>query len=136
VFDMFTNQAHALRRGGPRRPGGSLMLFAGARAAAALMRETDELIVERFLADLHVLYPQTRGLIADARVHRWELGNVYARPGRSRLQAALDGPLGAHENLHLAGDYFAELGNIEVAARTGLAAAERVDVRIREVTHV
>jgi protoporphyrinogen/coproporphyrinogen III oxidase len=136
VFDMFTNQAHALRRDGPRRPGGSLMLFAGAHGAAALMRETDELIVERFLADLHGLYPQTRGVIAGARVHRWELGNVYARPGRGRLQAALEGPLGAHENLHLAGDYFAELGNIEAAARTGVAAAERVDARIREVTYV
>ena len=61
VFDMFTNQAHALRTG-PRRPGGSLMLFAGAQAAAALMRESDEVIVERFLADLHALYPQTRGV--------------------------------------------------------------------------
>jgi oxygen-dependent protoporphyrinogen oxidase len=60
VFDMFTNQAHALRAGGPRRPGGSLMLFAGAHGAAALMRESDEVIVERFLADLHALYPQTR----------------------------------------------------------------------------
>jgi oxygen-dependent protoporphyrinogen oxidase len=131
VFDMFTNQAHALRAGGLRRPGGSLMLFAGARGAAALMRERDEVIVERFLADLHELYPQTRGVIAGAAVHRWELGNVYARPGRSRLQAALKGPLGTHENLHLAGDYFAELGNIEAAARTGHAAAERVDARIR-----
>jgi oxygen-dependent protoporphyrinogen oxidase len=129
VFDMFTNQAHALR-GGPRRPGGSLMLFAGARGAAALMREPDELIVERFLADLHQLYPQTRGWIAGARVHRWQLGNVYARPGRSRIQPVLEGPLGAHENLHLVGDYFAELGNIEAAARTGRAAAERVDTRI------
>ena len=109
------------------------MLFAGAHAAAALMRERDELIVERFLADLHELYPQTRGVIAGATVHRWELGNVYARPGRGRLQPALEGALGAHENLHLAGDYFAELGNIEAAARTGLAAAERVDARIREV---
>jgi oxygen-dependent protoporphyrinogen oxidase len=135
AFDMFTNQAHALR-GGPRRPGGSLMLFAGARGAAALMREPDELIVERFLADLHELYPQTRGMIAGATVHRWQLGNVYARPGRGRLQSALEGPLGAHQNLHLAGDYFAELGNIEAAARTGHAAAERVDIRIREVTHV
>jgi hypothetical protein len=133
AFDMFTNQAHALRGGGgPRRPGGSLMLFAGARAAAALMRERDEVIVERFLADLHELFPQTRGVIAAATVHRWELGNVYARPGRGRLQAALLGP---HENLHLAGDYFAELGNMEAAARTGLAAAERADARIREVTH-
>jgi protoporphyrinogen/coproporphyrinogen III oxidase len=135
VFDMFTNQAHALR-GGPRRPGGSLMLFTGARAAAALMRESDEAIVERFLADLHELYPQTRGAIAGATVRRWELGNVYARPGRGRLQAALEGALGPHENLHLAGDYFAELGNMEAAARTGHAAAERVDARIREVAHV
>jgi oxygen-dependent protoporphyrinogen oxidase len=112
------------------------MLFAGAHAAKALMRERDEVIVGRFLADLHELFPQTRGVIAGATVQRWELGNVYARPGRGRLQAALEGPLGRHENLHLAGDYFAELGNIEAAARTGLAAAERVEARIREVTHV
>ena len=135
VFDMFTNQAHALRASGPRRPGGSLMLFAGAQGAAALMCERDEMIVEGFLADLHELYPETRGVIARATVQRWELGNVYARPGRGRLQAALEGPLGPHENLHLAGDYFAELGNMEAAARTGLEAAERVDARIREVTH-
>jgi oxygen-dependent protoporphyrinogen oxidase len=136
VFDMFTNQAHALRARGPRRPGGSLMLFAGAHAAEALMREADEVIVERFLADLHGLFPQTRGAIAGATVHRWELGNVYARPGRGRLQAALEGALGPHTNLHLAGDYFAELGTMEAAARTGLAAAERADARLREVTHV
>jgi oxygen-dependent protoporphyrinogen oxidase len=136
AFDLFTNQAHAGRRDGPRRPGGSLMLFAGAQGAAQLMCETDELIVERFLADLHRLYPQTRGVIAGATVRRWELGNVYAHPGRGRLQDALQGPLGAHQNLHLAGDYFAELGNIEAAARAGLAAAESADTRIREVTHV
>jgi protoporphyrinogen oxidase len=133
AFDMFTNQAHALRAGGPRRPGGSLMLFAGAHAAAALARESDETIVQRFLADLHELYPETRSVVARARVHRWELGNVYARPGRGRLQSALEHP---HEHLHLAGDYFAELGNMEAAARTGHAAAERADARIREVTHV
>lgn len=135
AFDMFTNQAHALRSEGPRRPGGSLMLFAGARRAEALLREGDETIVARFLADLHELYPQTRGVIAGATVHRWPLGNVYARPGRSRLQAALGGSLGAHANLHLAGDYVAELGNLEAAARSGLAAADRVDARLREVTH-
>ena len=88
------------------------------------MREDDETIVARFLADLHALYPQTRGVVAGATVRRWELGNVYARPGRARLQPALEGALGAHDNLHLAGDYFAELGNIEAAARTGLAAAD------------
>ena len=135
TFDMFTNQAHVLRAGGPRRPGGSLMLFAGGHGAAALMSERDEGIAARFLADLHDLYPATRGIVADAIVHRWELGNVYARPGRGRLQPALEGALGRHENLHLAGDYFAALGNMEAAARTGLQAAERADARIREVTH-
>ena len=132
AFDMFTNQAHALRRGRERRPGGSLMLFAGGPAAATLMREPDEHITARFLADLHALYPQTRGAIADAKVHRWELGNVYAQPGRHRLQAPLEGALGTHGNLHLAGDYFAELGNMEAAARTGAVAAERVEAILRE----
>jgi protoporphyrinogen/coproporphyrinogen III oxidase len=126
AFDMFTNQAHALRGDGVRRPGGSLMLFAGGRAAAALLPEPDAVIVARFLADLHDLYPQTANVIADAAVHRWPLGNVYARPGRHRLQAPLEDALGEHANLHLAGDYFAALGNMEAAARTGVAAAERV----------
>ena len=102
------------------------MLFAGARAAAAHMREPDDVIVERFLSDLHELFPQTRGAIAGATVRRWELGNVYAHPGRGRLQPALEGALGAHENLHLAGDYNAPLGNLEAAARTGALAADRV----------
>jgi oxygen-dependent protoporphyrinogen oxidase len=124
VFDMFTNQAHALRGPGARRPGGSLMLFAGAQRAAALSAEADDAIIERFLADLATLYPGSRAVVAGARVHRWALGNVYAHPGRAALQAPLEGPLGPHRNLHLAGDYFAELGNLEAAARTGVAAAE------------
>ena len=136
AFDMFTNQAHVLRGDGERRPGGSLMLFAGGRGAAALLNETDEAITGRFLADLHDLYPQTRGVIADATVHRWELGNVFARPGRHRLQPALEGGLGAHANVHLAGDYFAELGNLEAAAQTGTVAAERVETRLRTATPI
>ena len=132
VFDMFTNQGHALRGGGERRPGGSLMLFTGGHRARALAQESDALIVERFLADLHTLYPQTRGVISDARVHRWPLGNVYAHPGRAGLQAPLEGALGPHRNLHLAGDYFAELGNLEAAARTGAVAAARVTAQLHE----
>jgi oxygen-dependent protoporphyrinogen oxidase len=132
VFDMFTNQGHALRGRGPRRPGGSLMLFAGGHGAAALSQEEDAVIVERFLADLESLYPGARGVVAEAAVHRWTLGNVYAHPGRSRLQAPLEGGLGPRGNLHLAGDYFAELGNLEAAARTGAAAAERVAARLQD----
>ncbi len=133
VFDMFTNQAHALRGEGPRRPGGSLLLFSGGRKAQALAEARDERIVDRFLQDLRRLYPQTRGVVVDAAVHRWELGNVFAHPGRHRLQPALEHPLGPAANVHLAGDYFAELGNMEAAARTGQLAAERVRARLRDV---
>ena len=76
------------------------MLFAGAHAAVELAREPDAVIVARFLDDLHALYPASRGIVADAVVHRWELGNVFARPGRHLLQAPLEGALGPHRNLH------------------------------------
>lgn len=127
VFDMFTNQGHALRTDGDRRPGGSLMLFAGAHGAAELSGASDAVIIQRFLRDLDALYPGSTNVVAEARVHRWALGNVYSRPGRRDLQAAIEGPLGAVRNVHLAGDYFAELGNLEMAAQTGAAAATRVD---------
>jgi oxygen-dependent protoporphyrinogen oxidase len=65
---------------------------------------------------LHALYPQTPGAIADARVQRWHLGNAYARPGRGLLQTAWKA-LGARQNLHLGGDYYAELGNISSISR-------------------
>ena len=94
--------------------------------AATLMAESDDVIIERFIGDLIGLYPEARGLVEEARVWRWPMGNVYAKPGRQRLQSAIEGPLGPRENIHLAGDYFAELGNLEMAARTGAAAADRV----------
>lgn len=135
AFDMFTNQAHALRRGGPRQPGGSLMLFAGGHHAAALAEEPDEVIVGRFVDDLVGLFPEAAGLVEDAVVQRWPLGNVFARPGRRLLQQPLEGALGGGGNLHLAGDYFAELGNLEAAARTGASAAARVDRLLGGHTH-
>ena len=127
AFDMFTNQAHALRRTGPRRPGGSLMLFAGGQGAAALSELSDDAIISRFVDDLDGLYPGAAKVVDGGSVRRWPLGNVFARPGRHRLQSPLEGSLGAEGNVHLAGDYFAELGSLEAAARTGANAAGRVD---------
>ncbi|MFB6784715.1 NAD(P)/FAD-dependent oxidoreductase [Streptomyces sp. NPDC056352] len=126
-FDMFTNHAQMFRRAGERAPGGSLMVYAGGDRAAELMAQPDREIRKTFLDDLHSLYPATRGIVADTKVHRWKLGNVYARPGRHKLQPALEGPLGESRNVHLAGDYFAELGSMEAAAKTGDSAAGRVE---------
>ena len=92
-----------------------------------LIEQSDEQVRTAFLNDLHSLFPQTRGIIDDASVHRWELGNVYRAPGRRALQPPLEGALGPGRNLHLAGDYFAAQGSMENAARAGRAAADRVD---------
>lgn len=126
VFDMFTNQSHALRRTGDRQPGGTLMLFTGGHRAAQLAELSDDEIADRFTTDLVGLYPAAAGIVDEVRVRRWPLGNVFGQPGRRHLQQPLEGALGAGRNVHLAGDYFAELGNLEAAARTGADAAQRV----------
>jgi protoporphyrinogen/coproporphyrinogen III oxidase len=129
-FDLFTNQGHSGRAGPTRRPGGSLMLFAGGRAAARLAEESDAVITDRFLSDLFSLYPETRTIIADAAVHRWALGNNYASPGRAALQEPLEGAIGPGRNVHLAGDYFSVLGNMEAAAISGDEAGGRAEVAL------
>ncbi len=125
-FSMFFNHAQVLR-GGPRQPGGSLMVYAGGASGARMIEQPDDQVRTAFLDDLHGLFPQTRGIIDDASVHRWEVGNAYAAPGRQALQPPLEGALGPGRNLHLAGDYFAKWGSMENAARAGRAAADRVD---------
>lgn len=130
-FDMFTNQAHALRARGPRQRGGSLMLFAGGHGAADLSARSDDEIVARFIDGLDDLFQGAARFVAEARVHRWPLGNVFAQPGRRHLQEPIEGALGPSRNIHLAGDYFAELGNLEMAAQTGADAALRVEHQLR-----
>lgn len=125
-FSMLFNTANVLRSG-PRRPGGSLMVYAAAGFARALAGEDDETVAEHFLADLSGLYPQARGVVEEVVVRRWERGLPYPRPGRSRLQPALSRPLAP---VYLAGDY---LGTwyTETAVQTATAAAEAIERRLR-----
>jgi oxygen-dependent protoporphyrinogen oxidase len=121
-FNMLFNMANVLREpGSPRRPGGSLMVYATADGARRLLEQTDAEVADTFLADLHDLYPETRGIVAEAVVQRWERALPYPRPGRAALQPALERPLG-RGNVFLAGDY---LGTwyTETAAETGEEAA-------------
>jgi oxygen-dependent protoporphyrinogen oxidase len=126
-FSMLFNTANVLRDG-PRRPGGSLMVYAAAGFARRLAGLGDDEIAARFLADLHDVLPETRGIVEETVVHRWERGLPYPRPGRSLLQPALTRPLGP---VRLAGDY---LGTwyTETAVQTGVAAAAAVRDRLRD----
>ena len=120
AFNMIFNMANLVRRG-PRRPGGSLMLYSGGRRLAApLLELSDDEIVHRYLADLDEVLPEARSMVVETVVQRWPRALPYPFPGRYRLQPALDRSL---ERIALAGDH---LGNLytETSIATGRAAAE------------
>jgi len=121
-FGVFFNQASTLRVG-PRREGGSLMLFRGARGAAALMQRSDQEIARLFQTDLEKLFPEARGIVREISVQRWPQGAPYSFPGRETLQPALTRDLG---RLHLAGDYL-EFPCMDAAISTASEAAEKID---------
>jgi oxygen-dependent protoporphyrinogen oxidase len=124
-FDFLFNHANPLRTG-RRSPGGSFMMYTGGPRAAEMMETLEDREVERrYLGDLYGLLPETRSHVKETFVQRWPLGNIVATPGRARAQAVLErGVPGGR--VMLAGDYFAQLGGMEPAARTGEAAAERI----------
>ena len=122
-FSMLFNTANVLRTAGhPRQPGGSLMVYAAAGFARRLAGLDDAAIADRFREDLGDLYPESRLMVTEVVIQRWERGLPYPRVGRSRLQAALTRPLGP---VHLAGDY---LGTwyTETAIQTAVAAAAAI----------
>jgi protoporphyrinogen/coproporphyrinogen III oxidase len=122
-FSMLFNTANILRTAGaPRLPGGSLMVYAAAGFARRLADLDDAAVAECFQDDLATLYPESRSIVSEVVIRRWERGLPYPRVGRSRLQAALTQPLGP---IHLAGDY---LGTwyTETAIQTAVAAAAAI----------
>src|SRR4051794_2934295 len=121
-FSMLFNTANVLRREGARLPGGALMVYAAAQRARDLGGLDDDEVAARFLADLHDLYPDTRGVVDEIVIRRWERGLPYPEPGRSSLQPALTRSLAP---IHLAGDY---LGTwyTETAVQTARRAARAI----------
>jgi oxygen-dependent protoporphyrinogen oxidase len=120
AFSVVFNQATILRTQGPRAPGGSLMLFRGAKGAERLMEADDARIASAFAGDLEEEFPECRGLLREVIVQRWEAGAPFSFPGRAALQPALTAPLG---RIVLAGDYL-EFPNMEAALATGREAAD------------
>lgn len=123
VFNMVFNLANVVRDGGPRRPGGSLMVYSGGpRLAEPLLALNDDSIVSRYLDDLERLFPGFESIVEEAVVQRWEKAIPYPAPGRAALQPVLETPL---ERIHLAGDYLGSWYS-ETAVQTGATAAARV----------
>lgn len=122
-FEMLFNHANPLRRPGRREPGGSLMVYAGGRAAEELLPLSDGDIAERFSRDIETLIPSLQGHIAEVVVSKWEHGNVY-RSFTTDLNGLLEYGASKGKSIHFAGDYFGDIGNMEASATTGRLAAE------------
>jgi protoporphyrinogen/coproporphyrinogen III oxidase len=119
-FNLLVNTASTLRSRSGRKPGGALMVYGSANRGRMLIEKTDEEIRDLFLRDLQDIYPETRNIVEEVVIQRWPLGVPFARPGRHRIQAALEQPLG---NIVLAGDYTAPFAEMETAAKSGAHAA-------------
>lgn len=128
AFDMLFNHANPLRTG-PRKSGGSLMCYAGGVPAAALMKMTDDEIREKYLSDLFKIYPEIKPYIKETIVQRWMPGNTY-RPAGFNFDAMLAYCERDDTDIHFAGDYFAEIGNMEIASGSAHEAARRARVRL------
>lgn len=126
-FNMLFNTANVLRSPVTHRePGGSLMIYAGARLGRRLLDLDDERITNLYLDDLNDLYPEAGRVVREVVIQRWEQGLPFPRPGRDRFQSSLERSLG---NVFLAGDY---LGTwyTETAIQTGTAAAASIRARL------
>jgi oxygen-dependent protoporphyrinogen oxidase len=127
AFNMFFNTASTLRRKGPRRPGGSLMVYGASDLARRLAEQTDDQVKDVFLRDLAAIFPELPGLVTEIEIQRWPAGIPFSAPGRHRWQHILEQPAGY---IHLAGDYLGARGGMDTAAVSGYEAAERVNAAL------
>lgn len=127
-FDMFFNHANPLRVG-PRKPGGSLMVYSGGAPAREMLELSDDEIRDRYLTDVLKMFPELRGHIKETIVQRWVPGNTY-RPAGFNFDPMLAYCERTDVDIHFAGDYFAEIGNMEIATGSAHEAARRARVRL------
>jgi oxygen-dependent protoporphyrinogen oxidase len=129
TINMMFHHTNPLRNAGRRKTGSSFMVYAGGKPAAEMMKLSEDQIRERYLADMFKVYPQLRSIIHETRVQKWQPGNTF-RPAGFDFSPVVAYSERTDTDIHLAGDYFAELGNMETAAGTGHEAAKRAKARL------
>ncbi len=117
-FNMLFNTVN-ITRTGPRKPGGSLMVYGGGGLGDRLLQKTDDEIRVAFTKDIEEIFPQAKGVIQEIIIRRLPGAQPFPFPGRHKYQAALERDLG---NIFLAGDYL-EFPHMETSVVTAKEAA-------------
>lgn len=102
------------------------MCYAGGDSARRAMQLSDEEIEALFKRDLLQLYPELRNIIGKSWVQRWPIGGQYRAPGDRTFEPLWTHVADEQKKIHLVGDYFAPLGQMEVAAKSGADAARLI----------
>lgn len=129
TINMMFNHANPLRALGAPKRGSSFMVYSGGKPAAEMMQLSDEQIRDRYLSDMFEVYPEFRPFVVETKVQKWSPGNTFRPPGFD-FDPVVTYSQRTDTDIHLAGDYFADLGNMETAAGTGFEAAHRALARL------
>lgn len=123
-FQIIYNHAAAIRRQGPRKPGGALVAYAGGdQVRRHLAGLSDEEIIDRFKRDLNEVLPGSGRYVEDVVLQRWPQAIPYWHPGDRPLIRALRAPLGP---IHFAGDYISFPPSMKAAAQAAETASRAV----------
>ena len=129
TINMMFNHTNPLRTPGSKKTGSSFMVYSGGRPAAEMMKLSEDQIRERYLADMFAIYPELKPLIRETKVQKWSPGNTWRPPGFD-FEPVVAYSARSDTDIHFAGDYFSEIGNMETACGTGHEAAKRARVRL------
>lgn len=132
TINMMFHHTNPLRTAGRKKTGSSFMVYSGGTPAAEMMKLSEDEIRDRYLTDIFRIYPDLKPLIRETKVRKWSPGNTWRPPGFDfgamvRYSARTD------TDIHFAGDYFSEIGNMETAAGTGHEAARRTRARLDQL---
>jgi hypothetical protein len=129
-FTMFFNPANAARDGGPRRPGGALVVYSAGEPAHRHLQLADAAIRDLFLTGLADLFPATKGIVEEVVIRRQPFGGPTPVPGRARLQPALIQSVG---RVIFAGDYLMYSG-LDYTLRTSMRAGREAEAFLTDAT--
>ena len=125
-FDMMFHHTNPLKAAGRSGGKGSYMLYCGGRKAAALLDRPEEEITRSYLDEFFRILPALKGKVLETRLFKWTPGNACRAVGAD-FSPVVDHTGRKQQAIRFCGDYFAEIGNMEVAAATGQEAALLVE---------